>query len=169
MDRLGRRLPYETSPTVGTLVSARYGPGEAMPKARFEIPVEVEFEGRAFPTMSCYREYLTGIYGDYMTPPPENCRGAHIGAVSMAAATSRRCAAGIRSCAPDTRTFRRKAGSAMERQYLTLDEIHALLAACSTGWTRSAARRASAISSPAARCWARRATAASSRGTTTST
>ena len=30
--------------------SARaYGPGEAMPKARFEIPVEVEFEGRRVP------------------------------------------------------------------------------------------------------------------------
>ena len=33
--------------------------------------------------MSCYREYLSGIYGDYMTPPPENCRGAHIVGVTM--------------------------------------------------------------------------------------
>ena len=83
MDRLGRRLPYETSPTVGTLVSGRYGPGEAMPKARYEIPAKIDFAGHSFETMSCYREYLSGIYGDYMTPPPENCRGAHIVGVTM--------------------------------------------------------------------------------------
>lgn len=83
MDRLGRRLPYETSQTVGTLVSGRYGPGEAMPKDRYEIPASIDFAGHTFETMSCYREYLSGIYGDYMTPPPENCRGVHVQNVTM--------------------------------------------------------------------------------------
>ncbi len=86
MDALGRRRPYETSGTVGTLVSGRYGLGEAMPKARYETPATVTFAGYPFETMSCYREYLSGIYGDYMTPPPQNCRGRHISGVTMARA-----------------------------------------------------------------------------------
>ena len=36
---------------------------------------ELEFEGRLFHSISKYDEYLKGIYGDYMTPPPVTMRG----------------------------------------------------------------------------------------------
>lgn len=35
---------------------------------------ELEFEGSLFHSISNFDEYLKGIYGDYMTPPPANMR-----------------------------------------------------------------------------------------------
>ena len=44
----------------------------------------VRFEGHDLPTFSDVDEYLTNLYGDYMTPPPEDKRvGSHIIAFSM--------------------------------------------------------------------------------------
>jgi len=83
LDKLGRSRPYETFDTVGCLTGGRYGAGELMPKAQFEIPVKVSFEGHEFETMSCWEQYLTGIYGDYMTLPPENKRQPHLDYVTM--------------------------------------------------------------------------------------
>ena len=83
IDRMGRRRPYASSETVGCLTGGRYGAGEAMPRSAFEIPAKVPFEGREYETMSCYREYLTGIYGDYMTPPPVKARRIHMDYVTM--------------------------------------------------------------------------------------
>ena len=40
-------------------------------------PVEYEFEGRMFYGMKDYDKYLTTIFGDYMTPPPEDKRVVH--------------------------------------------------------------------------------------------
>ena len=37
----------------------------------------LEFEGVKFPCPSCWDEYLTGIYGDYMQLPPEDKRQTH--------------------------------------------------------------------------------------------
>jgi len=36
--------------------------------------VDVEFEGHYFKALKNYDEFLSGIYGDYMTPPPQNER-----------------------------------------------------------------------------------------------
>ena len=83
LDRMGRSRPYETFDTVGCFTAGRYGPGEAMPKEAFEIPVKVSFEGRELETMSCWKEYLTGIYGDYMSLPPEDKRVPHLDYVTM--------------------------------------------------------------------------------------
>ena len=47
---------------------------EAMKKADMEPAILVDFEGEKFYTMANYDEYLTNLYGDYMTPPPENER-----------------------------------------------------------------------------------------------
>lgn len=39
-----------------------------------ELPSMVPFEGEEYPTMGDTDAYLTHLYGDYMTPPPENQR-----------------------------------------------------------------------------------------------
>ncbi|MCH5239636.1 MAG: LicD family protein [Muribaculaceae bacterium] len=38
---------------------------------------EIDFEGRKFLTFADTHSYLTMVYGDYMTPPPENQRRGH--------------------------------------------------------------------------------------------
>ena len=40
----------------------------------FESMTEVEFEGYKFKSLSRVDDYLTQVYGDYMTPPPSNQR-----------------------------------------------------------------------------------------------
>lgn len=46
------------------------------PKEWFSTQVWVDFEGHKMPLMAGYHQYLTGIFGDYMTPPPESERVA---------------------------------------------------------------------------------------------
>lgn len=48
-----------------------------MPIDWFGKGKDVEFEGRKYIVPSNYDAYLTQIYGDYMTPPPEDKRGGH--------------------------------------------------------------------------------------------
>lgn len=83
LDKFGRKRPFETSDTVGCLTGGRYGIGEAMPRSAYEVPAYVTFNGREFPTMSCYKEYLTGIYHDYMKLPPVESRKPHLDYVTM--------------------------------------------------------------------------------------
>lgn len=42
-----------------------------------EKTIDVEFEGRVYKMMAGYDEFLTKIFGDYMTPPPEKERVTH--------------------------------------------------------------------------------------------
>lgn len=44
------------------------------PSTVFDGYTELEFEGRKFMAIKHYDEYLTQMYGDYMTPPPEDKR-----------------------------------------------------------------------------------------------
>ena len=44
------------------------------PRSWFEGTVDMEFEDTTMPVPSGYDEILTSIYGDYMTPPPEDQR-----------------------------------------------------------------------------------------------
>ncbi|MBR2682797.1 MAG: LicD family protein [Atopobiaceae bacterium] len=70
-EKLALSHPYETSTYVGAVTGGEYGVGERMLKSEYEVPVDVEFEGHTFKTYCCWDSYLTGLYGDYMTPPPD--------------------------------------------------------------------------------------------------
>jgi len=59
--------------TFPILSSARYG----YKREWFEDTIVVEFEGHVFPGMRHYDEFLTCLYGDYMSLPPENKRHWH--------------------------------------------------------------------------------------------
>lgn len=69
--------PYETCKYVGVYTWGLYGLGERMLKEEFEKTVPVTFEGYEFNTFSCWHEYLSGLYGDYMQLPPEEKRQTH--------------------------------------------------------------------------------------------
>lgn len=73
MDKIARRLDYDSSEYVGVL-EGRGEEKEAMRKSDMESPILVEFMGEQFYTMRNYDKYLTNLYGDYMTPPPESER-----------------------------------------------------------------------------------------------
>ena len=65
---------YESAERVGCLV----GPEKkywSIPKDGYEKTINMEFEGHLFPCMSCWDEFLTALYGDYMQlPPVSQCR-----------------------------------------------------------------------------------------------
>lgn len=49
------------------------------PAELFKNLTKIKFEDTEFTTLSKYDEYLTILYGDYMTPPKENERNGHSG------------------------------------------------------------------------------------------
>ena len=65
----------EDVPYLGSLLWG-YGPQERVPVS-FLDPVMVKFEGIFFPGPSCYDQYLSQLYGDYMKLPPKNKRIQH--------------------------------------------------------------------------------------------
>ena len=69
--------PYETSPQCGMVTWPCDGPGQVVTKEEYESLVELPFEGHKFYAMSAWDKNLTGIFGDYMTPPPEEERLTH--------------------------------------------------------------------------------------------
>lgn len=73
--KLATKYPYETSTIAGNIV---WGVGkESVAKEVFDESIEAEFEGQMFPIPKDYDRYLTALYGDYMTPPPEEKRVSH--------------------------------------------------------------------------------------------
>lgn len=74
--KLALKIPYESAEYVGVVTwGARLG--ERVPKKGFEELTELEFEGHKFKAISCWDEYLKGLYGDYMQLPPEEQRKTH--------------------------------------------------------------------------------------------
>ena len=68
MDKLSRTYDYRDSKYVGVM-EGRALEKEAMIKENMEPAILVDFNGEKFTAMANYDEYLTNLYGDYMTPP----------------------------------------------------------------------------------------------------
>lgn len=71
------KYPYVSANYIGISANALYGVGERYRKDRAFPLVEVPFEGKQYPAVACYDEYLKGIYGDYMKLPPKEKRKSH--------------------------------------------------------------------------------------------
>lgn len=77
MDRVARRLDYDTSRYVGAITYGIYGPGERCLREEVVDFQKLEFEGRSLCVPGCWDRYLRQIYGDYMILPPEEKRKDH--------------------------------------------------------------------------------------------
>lgn len=75
--RIALSTNYEEAEYAGGVVWGLYGIGERMVKADFEKEAYKEFEGNIFPVFSCWHEYLSGLYNNYMELPPEDKRQCH--------------------------------------------------------------------------------------------
>lgn len=64
-----KKYRYNQSDYAGRLVGD-YGRKEIMPKTVFDEYTEVVFEEKAFMAIKAYDEFLTQLYGDYMSLPP---------------------------------------------------------------------------------------------------
>lgn len=62
---------------VGNIVWGVYGLNEKIKQADMKPIYPVSFEEHEFSAFSCWDNYLSGLYGNYMEFPPENCRNAH--------------------------------------------------------------------------------------------
>lgn len=82
IEQLALKIPYEDSKYVGR-ITWPLGSGERQLRIAYEQFISVEFEGHEFPAMSCWQEYLEGVYGDYMTPPPVERRVGHLFVATM--------------------------------------------------------------------------------------
>lgn len=67
---------YDAAELLGCPVGTE-GFAWSVPKTGYEEFIEMEFEGRMFPCMSCWDEFLVALYGDYMQLPPEDQRRTH--------------------------------------------------------------------------------------------
>lgn len=75
-DKIYRKYDYDKSNYVGVL-EGRALEKEALLKTKMEPAITVDFWGEKFYAMANYDEYLTNLYGDYMTPP-ENPVSRHL-------------------------------------------------------------------------------------------
>lgn len=76
IDELAAASRAEDAAYVADLI-AGYDEDDVFPRTLFE-PLEVAFEDRRYFVPKGYDEYLTIVYGDWRTPPPEEQREAHI-------------------------------------------------------------------------------------------
>lgn len=73
----GELSSHKTYPTPGE--SNKYG----LPTESFDKYMDADFEGKVFRIISGYDRYLTLLYGDYMSMPPENARKPKLPMVSL--------------------------------------------------------------------------------------
>jgi len=49
--------------------------GDCLPRRYFSKSTDLMFGGHSASAPAMWHQYLTDLYGDYMTPPPEDTRG----------------------------------------------------------------------------------------------
>lgn len=76
LDYALKQYPYERSEFIVNLMGG-YRFKEMFPKSVFGEGRKYEFEGMLLNGPEDYETYLTQLYGDYMTPPPESERNWH--------------------------------------------------------------------------------------------
>lgn len=77
LDDYAQKYQYDSSRYVGAITYGIYGIGERCLREEVVDFTQVEFEGRKFFAPGCWDSYLSGIYGDYMSLPPEEKRVSH--------------------------------------------------------------------------------------------
>ena len=71
MDRLSSSIKIGETTKVGSTVAIHYGDKETIDIKSIEKAVDVEFEGTVLKAPVGYHQYLSRLYGDYMTIPKE--------------------------------------------------------------------------------------------------
>lgn len=74
---LATKYPYEASERAGMIVKIFAGYDDSHRSSVFSGSVPMKFEDREFPVPVGYHEYLTKLYGDYMTPPDMEKQRTH--------------------------------------------------------------------------------------------
>lgn len=77
IDKLLKKQKTEKSKNIGTIMGA-YRTREIVPKEYFGIPTKYKFEDIYLTGPEKYDEYLTHMYGDYMTPPKDKNTNSHV-------------------------------------------------------------------------------------------
>ncbi len=75
--KLCTKYDFEECTYVGG-IACGYGPQETMIREDYVVPREVMFGRKVLIAPGCTETYLEALFGDYMTPPPEDQRGAHV-------------------------------------------------------------------------------------------
>lgn len=73
IEKKTKKFPFEKSRFVGCTFGV-YGKREVMPREVFSEVTPLSFEGHLLNAPVGYDFYLSSLYGDYMTPPPEDKR-----------------------------------------------------------------------------------------------
>ena len=77
IDRIAQSyFQKKDSMRIGDVSTMTYGEREIMKREWFTNDVDLEFEGQLFPAPQGWDAILTQVYGDYMTPPPEDKRNS---------------------------------------------------------------------------------------------
>ena len=76
IDVLLQKNSFEKSDNVGTIMGA-YKVREIVPKEFFGKPTKYQFEDIKLYGPEKYDEYLTHMYGDYMSPPENKNENSH--------------------------------------------------------------------------------------------
>lgn len=77
IDERCKQIPFETADRVACPVYGVTFKGKSIPREEFERMVMMPFGDTEQPCMSCWDEYLTKSYGDYMQLPPKEKRWHH--------------------------------------------------------------------------------------------
>lgn len=69
LDNMAQKYDFDTSKYVGVSMACHYWDKETIEKKYMQNQVFLPFEGRKFPVVNGYDQYLKNLYGDYMKVP----------------------------------------------------------------------------------------------------